>query len=396
MRVLFINQYYPPDVSATGYLLGELTEDLAAQHEVWVVAGRPSYNPEGSTYQPRGVHVRRAWSTSFRRASMMGRLANYSSFVLGSLIRSFSVPRPDVIVAMTDPPVIALVGLLAAERHRSRLVHVCADLFPDIAVALKRMDHPVVVSLWRRLNRLVRPRCDRVVAVGRDMLERLEADGVPREKLAFLPNWANDAVPRLDEIVQTRRALGWDGRYVVMHAGNMGLAQNLEILVGAAEALRHRPEIRIVFVGDGAAKAGLERAAAERRLDNVEFLPYRPKDQAQAVLAAADLHVVSLARGLWGCAVPSKVYGILGLGLPFVAAVEPRSEVARVVDESGAGVRVEPGNARQMARAIEQFADGIVDGKEAGEKGRREFHRRYERSVATGRYRDLLESVTDL
>src|SRR6266498_3743280 len=143
MRVLFVNQYYPPDVSATAYLLGELAEDLAAHHEVWVIAGRPSYNPEAGTYQPKAVHVQRTWSTRFTRAGMAGRLANYGTFVLSSLVRALRVPRPHVVVAMTDPPVIGLIGLMAARRHRCPFVYICEDIFPDVGVALERVDNPV-------------------------------------------------------------------------------------------------------------------------------------------------------------------------------------------------------------------------------------------------------------
>jgi colanic acid biosynthesis glycosyl transferase WcaI len=394
MRVLFVNQYYPPDASATAYLLGELAEDIARQHEVWVVAGRPSYNPEGSSFSPSGVHAVRSWSTTFARAGMIGRLCNYATYVLSSAFESLRVPRPDVVVAMTDPPVVGLVGLLAARRHRAPFVYVCQDVFPDVGIALKRMDAPIVVWAWRRLNGLLRRGATRVVALGRDMAEVLRSEGIPQERIVVLPNWASGARPDDGAIAEARSSAGWDGRFVVMHGGNIGLAQRLEVLVEAANLLRDRDDIRLVLLGDGAARRGLQDEVERFSLSNIEFLPYRPKADAQALLAAADLHVISLALGLLGCVVPSKLYGILALGRPFVAAVEEGSEIDRVCEETGAGIRSDPGDAKGMAIAICEFADGIQDGPDAGARGRAEFVAKYERSVATAGYLRLLESLS--
>jgi len=393
MRVLFVNQYYPPDASATAHLLGELSEDLARHHEVWVVAGRPSYNPEGGSLEPQGVRVVRCWSTRFARTRMAGRLANYLTFLISSLIRSMRVPHPDVVVAMTDPPVIGLVGLLAARRHRVPFVYVCQDIFPDVAVALGRADNPLAVRLWRALNGSLRRGAASLVAIGRDMAEKLIAEGVPPERIALAPNWASDSRPDPSVVSRARRGAGWEGRFVVMHGGNVGLAQNLDALVEAAELLRDSPDILIVVMGDGAARKDLQAQASRLGLSNIEFLPQRPKAEAQALLAAADLHVISLAPGLWGCVVPSKLYGILALARPFVAAVEPQSEIDRVIQETEAGVRTDPGDSKALASAIAEFASGERDGPEVGARGRKEFELTYERSIATDRYLRLIESV---
>jgi colanic acid biosynthesis glycosyl transferase WcaI len=393
MRVLFLNQYYPPDVSATAYLLGELTEDLAQDHEIRVLAGRPSYSSLAGAFEPAGVDVEHAWSTTFDRASMAGRLLNYASFMATAVVKTVRAPRPEVVLAFTDPPVIGIVGMLAAARHHAKFVYGCWDIFPDVGVAVGRLDNPLLVSAWRRLNRVLRARADRVVAVGRDMCEKLESEGVPRDKIAVIPHWASGRVPTADQVQEARAKLGWDGRFVVMHAGNVGLPQNLGTLIRAADRLRDREAILFVVLGDGAAKAGLEHEVSRRRLDNVEFKPYRPRDDVEPLLDAADLHLVSLAAGLKGAVVASKVYGILAAGRPFVAAVDDGSEIARMVEESGAGVRVDPGDGNALALSITEFLDGTRDGEEAGRRGRREFEAKYTRAHAVERYRRLLEAV---
>jgi glycosyltransferase involved in cell wall biosynthesis len=325
---------------------------------------------------------------------MGGRLTNYATFLLASTWRVLSVPRPDVVVALTDPPVVGLVGLLAARRHRVPFVYVCEDIFPDVAVALGRMDNPIAVRLWRRLNRLLRRNASTVVAIGRDMVRKLRDEGVPSDRIELISNWASPVEADGARVAAARASLGWGDDFVVMHAGNVGLAQNLGMLLDAAERLRGEATLRIVIVGDGAARAALERRASERGLSNVSFLPHRPKDEARTLMAAADVHVVSLAPGLWGCVVPSKIYGILALGLPFIAAVERDSEIDLIIRDTGGGERVDPGDGAALADAVIRAVADPARGIQAGEAGRREFLSRYTREHATGQYRRLLERVT--
>jgi colanic acid biosynthesis glycosyl transferase WcaI len=389
MRILFVNQYYPPDVSATAYLLGELSEDLAGHHEVWVTAGRPSYNPEGGGYRPRGVRLERVWSTAFDRKRILGRLLNYGTFVLTALLRCLRLPRPDVVVAMTDPPVIGLIGLLVARYRRVPFVYVCHDIFPEVAIALKRMNNTLAVLAWRRLNALVRKGATTLVVIGRDMALKLEQEGVPRHKMVVLPNWAE--TESVTNRASVRHSLGWDGRFVAMHAGNIGLAQNLDVLIHAADLLREQTEILIVLVGDGAARPGLEREARRRKLHNVIFLPYRPKSEVRSIIASADVHLVTLAPGLWGCVVPSKIYGIMAAGKAFVAAVDSGSEVALIAEEHDCGIRVEPDDAHALAEALLRARDLPLE--QMGRRGRQAFEHLYDRPIATEAYRKLLESV---
>jgi colanic acid biosynthesis glycosyl transferase WcaI len=391
MRILFVNQYFPPDATNTAYLLGELSEDLARHHEVWVLAGRPSYNPEASTFRPTGVHLRHAWSTSFSRAGMAGRLVNYGSYLGSAALSALRLPRPDVVVALTDPPVIGAVGLMAARRHRVPFVQVYMDIYPDVGIALGRVDRPLLVRLWRSLNRSIRSRAARVVAIGRDMVEKLEAEGVERSKIALLPNWADESAADTSDALRARAARGWDDRFVVMHAGNVGLAQNLGLVVAAAERLRDRPDIQIVLLGDGAARSGLEEDARARGLSNVSFLPHVPRDEAQALIAAADLHLVSLAPGLRGCVVPSKVYGILAAAKPFVAAVERGSELDLLIEEHRCGARVDPGDDEALARMILTLRDH--PDPQMGRRGRSGFEASYRRQTATSAYRTMLQEV---
>lgn len=401
MRILVLNQYFHPDRSATSQLLTELCEDLAKHHDVFVVTGRPSYNAAEGTGS-RGlvsrewhgqVRVARVWSTAFDRSHMGRRLTNYATYLASSIAGALAVQRPDVVVALTDPPPVGLIGSLAARLRGVPFVLVTKDIFPDVAIELGSLRNPAAIRVLRLMKSTLLDSADRVVSIGRDMDRRLIALGVPRWKLATIHDWSDgSAVRPLDAPSALRDRLGWSDRFVVMHSGNVGLSQDLGNVIEAAERLQGR-DVLFAIVGDGASKPRLERAARERGLDNLVFLPYRDKTDLGESLGAADVHLVGLRRGLAGYIVPSKVYGILAAGKPFIAAVERGSEPDLIVQEHGCGLRIEPGDPDALAEAVLLMREADLAGM--GKRGREALETRFDRPIAAKAYLELLESIAD-
>lgn len=387
MRILIINQYFPPDASNTAYLLGELAEDLAERHDVTVVAGRPSYNLGASSYTPRGPRVVRVRSTSFNRSALWGRALNYVSYLAGSLVRSMLLRRPDVVITLTDPPVIGLVGALVSMRYRRPLIHVCHDLYPDIAVALGTLRPGAATAAWNRVNRFVWSRAELVCVVSRDMKARLVARGVVAGRVEIVPTWATAQPLDAAAAARLRSQMDWEDRMVVMHAGNLGLAQDAGTIVRAAERLRDRPDIAFVFLGDGAGKRALVDSVRSSGLSSVAFLDHRPKAEAQRLMEAADLHVVALAPGLSGCAAPSKTYGIMAAGRPYVAAVDAGTEPHLIAEEFGCGAHVPPGDPVALAAAILDLREADLDAM--GARGHAALEQRYSRATVVARFERL-------
>ena len=393
MRILFINQYFPPDASNSAYILGELAEDLAVHHEVQVLAGTPSYSAGSTTFRPSGVDVVRVGSTHFNRKSLLGRMINYATFCLLSPLRALTLPRADLVVTMTDPPMVGLVGLMVARRQSRPLVQISHDVYPEMAVALGKVSSPLIIGAWRRMNRMVRSGATSIVVVGRDMKERLVSNGVDPAKIVVVPTWASEQLLDTGSRRRVREKMFWSDRFVVMHAGNAGLAQNLDVMLDAAGDLQEDPDVLIVILGDGAAKPGLERRATRERLRNVTFLSHRPKEEAQELMAAADVHVITLAPGLWGCATPSKTYGIMAAARPFIAVVDEGSEPARIAAEFQCGVHVPAGDGSGLAEAIRRMRGWSLDA--AGERGLEAFRRLYTRERSTAAVRHHLEGVVE-
>jgi colanic acid biosynthesis glycosyl transferase WcaI len=400
MRILVVNQYFHPDRSATSQLLTELCEDLAQHHEVSVVCGRPSYDPS-ERRALRGllaedhhgeIRILRSWSTTYARTGMAGRLMNYATYLTSSVVGAMKAARPDVVLTMTDPPVVAAAAAAASAMRRVPFVYVNQDVFPEVGVVLGKIRNAPLVRAFSTLNRSLRRRAARVVAIGRDMERRLVDLGTDPIKIHVIPNWADgSAIRPLEGSSRLRRKRGWENRFVVMHSGNVGLSQDLGTLLSTADLVRDEPDILFAIIGEGTMKSELRAVAARRRLPNIEFLPYQPKEDLTDSLGAADLHIVGLRRGLAGYIVPSKVYGILAAGRPYIAGVESGAEPALIAEDHSCGIRVDPGDPAALSAAIVGFRDD--PDREMGSNGRRALEEHFDRPIATETYRLLLESV---
>jgi colanic acid biosynthesis glycosyl transferase WcaI len=402
VRILVLNQYFYPDASATSQLLTELCEDLAERHDVFVVTGRPSYNVAAQT-RSRGlvsrelfgkVRVARVWSTSFDRTSMSKRLANYATYLGSSVVGAMAVPKPDIVVALTDPPPIGLVGAMTARIRRVPFVLVTKDIFPDVAIELGVLRSPNVIKLLRAIKHLLFSAADRVVSIGRDMDARLLDLGVTPGKIVTIRDWADgDAIHPLTSPSTMRMQRGWADRFVVMHSGNVGLSQDLTMTIDAAERLRHEPNILFAIVGEGASKSALQAETRRRGLENVEFLPFQDKAVLADSLGAADVHLVTLRDRLAGYIVPSKLYGILAAGKPVIAACGEGSEPDLIVREYDCGYSLHPGDSEALAATILRAREDDLEAK--ARRARKAFEARFERRAATDAYRRLLEEVAN-
>jgi len=214
VRVLVLNQYFHPDRSATSQLLTELCDDLAQHHDVYVVTGRPSYSPSTQTSshglvsrERHGrVRVARVWSTTFDRGYMWKRLANYATYMLSSIAGAFAIRRPDVVIALTDPPPIGLIGAFIAKVRRVPFVLVTKDIFPEVAVELGVLRNVALIRLLRSVRQALFSAADRVVSIGRDMDRRLLDIGVRADRITTIHDWADGKLVRPLSQVSSIRA----------------------------------------------------------------------------------------------------------------------------------------------------------------------------------------------
>lgn len=393
--ILFINRVFPPDRGATGRCLADLATRLAvAGWRVTVLAdGAPDeHAPHEHATAPAGVQVVRAGAprrsdrvpTAVACAGTLGRL----------LARALTLPDHDVIVTLTDPPLLALLGPLLAARRGAATIHWCHDLYPDLLPVLGvHLPRPVQVGL-RVLSRRAMASHDAVVAIGDCMAGHLAATGIPHPRLTVIPNWADPSIHPVERATNPfRRHLDLGDRFTVAYAGNFGLAHPLGAVLDAAARLAHSaPDIVFLLIGDGRGRPAVERAVAERRLDNVRLLPFQPAERIAESLGAADLHLATMAEAAAGLLVPSKVASALAAGRPCLLLGPAASTAARSLVDGGCGAVLAPDDGAALAQATAAFAAAFTHDPAAWrESGRRAVMvaRRHDAEAAAAQFHTL-------
>jgi colanic acid biosynthesis glycosyl transferase WcaI len=358
MHILLLNEYYPPDTSATAKMAAQVAETLAQQHQVTVLAGRPSYDPE--EYYPfallrsdvrNNVTVERVGSTVYPRHQMRRRISNYLSYLALAVPRALAI-HADVVLAMTDPPVAGIAGAYIARLGGRPFVYNIRDLYPDMAVGGDIVRPSRWVKRWERMHRGALRQAARVIVLGDDMRDRILSKGIDPERVVVVRDGATfpASLPEGGDPVVKEIRSGFP--FVALHAGNLGFYGAWTTLLKAADILRSE-SAGLVFIGDGANRAALEAMAANS--PNVRFLPFRPAEQVPHVMMAGDIHIVTVRRGLEGVVVPSKLYSILAVGRPVLAVAAAESDAARIVVESGCGLAADPDDPAAVAAAIREL-----------------------------------------
>jgi len=348
-----------------------VAETLAKKHQVTVLAGRPSYDPE--EYYPfaflrsdnrNNITVERVGSTDFPRHEMKRRVSNYLSYLALAVPRALAI-RPDVVLAMTDPPVAGIAGAFIARMSGRPFVYNIRDMYPDMALGGDIVRANALVARWEQMHRRALREAARVIVLGDDMRERILSKGVAPDRVAVVRDGASPSVPPPHVKHPAVEEVRCGFPFVVLHAGNLGFYGAWTTLLKAAELLRNE-NTGLVFVGDGANRAAMQASINGSR--NVRFLPFRPASEIPHVMAAGDLHIITMKRGLEGVVVPSKLYSTLAAGRPMLVVAALECDAARIVRESGSGLWADPDDPAAVAAAIRKLRE---DPNQLAEMGRR-------------------------
>lgn len=399
--LLFLNQHYWPHLAATAQHLTDLAEYLAADgFEVGVLSGTGGYAGRERSAprreERRGVALRRIATPGLGRSSHAGRALDYAAFHLGAGWRTARGAGPDLAISLTTPSMLPVTVALAARRRGIPFGIWAMDLHPEVEERLGVLPRPMAAPL-RRASRWAFREADFVVALGPAMEERLRAKGVPEDRLHRIPVWnrADEVWPVPREENPLRSELGLEDAFVVMYAGNAGLAHRFEEVVEAMDRLGDEPGLAFVFVGDGPRRAEIEAAVRERAIPGFRYLDYFPRHRLHESLSLADVHLLTLRRDMAGLAAPSKLQGILAAGRPALMVGPADSDPGIVIRSEAVGAVIEPGE--DAARGGEELAEEILRlrrdearRRELGERGRAVFEARYTREVCCGRWAELI------
>ena len=413
-RVLVVSHYYDPEPLPKA---GELARALASRgHDVRVVTGLPTY-PEGRLYDghrlalrrttvEQGVRVTRTFEVPYHGSSAIGRSVNYASTVASLPLGWPRGWAPDAVYVWSPPPTTVLPAHLLARAgrgfvrrsgagsdRRPRIVMDIQDLWPDFGLLAGLLRESPSTQLLRRVERAAYRAADRLVVPTEGYRRAILDKGIPGGKIEVLPNWIpdEDAVPPTPEAVAAaRREEGWDDRFVVLFAGNIGNAQGMEVVLDAAAATDDA-DVLWAFAGDGTDRARLAEEAARRGLgDRVRFLGRRDPSTMPALAGAADALLVHLRPSpLADVVVPTKLNGYLAYGRPILCALG--GEGAALLHRADAGVVVAPGDPAALVAGVRELRACPADERSAmGERGRAFARRELIHSSLLGRYEAAL------
>lgn len=405
--ILFINQHYYPDFASTAQHLTDLAEHLVrAGFEVHVLCSAGHYL-SGSMDAPleethNGVHIHRVRATAFGRDTLLGRLTDYASFFLQVLWRVLTGRRYDSVVTLTTPPLLGLVGVMARMVRGQPYGIWSMDLHPDAEVAVGMLDEDQRLTRFlHAFNNWSYRRAEFVVDLGPYMKRRLVDKGVSRRRLQTIPVWnkKDEVTPIEPDENPLVEEVGLEDKFVVMYSGNAGLGHRFDEVLQGMKHFDGHPDIHFLFVGSGPRKQEIVDFAEAHDLDNVQYLPYFPREQIKYSLSLADVHLLTLYNSMAGVAVPGKLYGILAAGRPVLMVGPEASEPGETIRTYDVGRVVDPIRYERQEDATAGFIEAVTDlyekpgrCREMGARGREVFLEHFEQRVCCNQWTHLLRT----
>lgn len=366
---LFINQYYWPDEAATSQLLTDLSEDLVmAGHTVTVLCGAARYAchepvEAGSSIQ-NGVIIERVPCSELGRTRWHHRVRDILSFMQGARQRLDALPRHDVVVAMTSPPLVGTLGVRFHRAHRVPLVLWVQDIYPEVAERLGAVRNGLLKAWLRLRARQIYDASARIVVPGAEMAKTLAGHKTAAGKVSVIPNWADLDLIRATPVTANafRVDQKWDRDRVLMYSGNVGEGHDTQTMLALVSLLEaEMPSLRFVLVGDSPRHASLMEEARRMGIARLTRFAFQPRHALGDLLGAADAHLVSQKSEVDGLMVPSKFYGIVAAGRPVIFIGSQGSEIGRHITESRLGTIILPGGASAGKRAAMKVIQMVRD-----------------------------------
>lgn len=365
LRIAVLCPHFAPDTAPTGEVITRIVTELAALgHELHVITALPWYREHKIEAGWEGKFVRRErtpWGSITRvqpfpgddKRNLVRRAAGFAGFSALAGLTSLRGGRVDAVIAMSPPLTMGLTGWGTHLVRRGPLVFNIQDVFPDAAVETGAITNRRIIAVARWLERVSYHRAAAITVLSDDLRDNVAAKvkASHRARVHVIPNFVDTEFIRpADRMTRLRAELGIGDEPVVLYAGNVGFSQSLEMVVDAARSF---PQATFLINGDGAARTTLEERAAG--LVNVRFSGYQPKERVPEVLATGDIHLVPLKLGLGRVSVPSKTYSILAAGRPVLAAIDPGTEVPRMLAASGGGIAVPPDDVAAFDAGLRQL-----------------------------------------
>ena len=403
MHILFLSHYFPPEVNAPASRTFEnCREWVRLGHRVTVVTCAPNH-PKGRVYagyrnrlfqreRMEGIEVVRVWTWLAANEGFLLRSLNYVSFMVSALAALPRLAKADVVVTTSPQFFNGLAGYFVRLLRRIPWVFEVRDLWPESLIAVGAARNPMLIRTLEGMERFAYRKADCIVPVTDAFRAHMIERGTSADKITVIKNGADLERFKPAQGVDLRSELGLGDKFVAAYFGTHGMAHGLETLLEAAALLHDNEEIQFLMVGDGAERESLERQRTERGLDNVLMLPQQPKERMPALWQTADVSLVLLRdTPLFRTVIPSKIFESLAMEKPVILGVEGESR--QLIESSGAGVAITPGNAADLAAQVLQLSRSRERVREMGVRGAAFVREHFDRAKLARRYAQVLEQA---
>ncbi|MGN0308913.1 MAG: WecB/TagA/CpsF family glycosyltransferase [Lachnospiraceae bacterium] len=411
-NLLIYAHYYYPDVASTGQILTELAEGLKDSFHITVICTVPSYTGTVSRYYRKhkyyyeninDVDVLRIRVPEFRKNFTLSRIFNILSYFFSAVFATFRVERQDYIFTISQPPVLGgLLGVIGKWIKKAKLIYNIQDFNPEQVKAVEYTGSRLILDSMMLLDKFSCRQADRVIVVGRDMIEtlnrRFPQGDIPA--YTYINNWINEEeiIPlptRHTRVADFKERYGLKDKYVIMYSGNIGLYYDLLNIVQLVGKFQDRKDVVFAFVGGGSVLEELQETVSREEIRNVIFIPYQNKNDLVYSLNAADVHFVVNAKGIKGVSVPSKLYGVMAAGKPVLGILEKGSEARLIVEEARCGISVEPGDYEAIENLIDYYISlkDTAEPEEMGARGRSYLLQHLTKNVSIRKYKEEILSL---
>ncbi|MGA2059057.1 MAG: glycosyltransferase family 4 protein [Thermoguttaceae bacterium] len=401
-KLWVVSELYYPEYTATGHLLTVIAEGLAEHYDVRVLTVHPTYAMRGVKTPKHEIHngvsIYRCWATAANKDNLFLRFMNLTtiscSLFLQCLLR---FKRGERVLVVTNPPMLPLLVSVACRWKRANCVLLAHDIYPEIAVLAGVIrPHSWFVWFWNAAIRRAYRSMKRIAVLGRDMQEVIRKKrGKSPEAVRVITNWGDvdQVYPLPREENPLLGEFGLLDKFVVQYGGNIGWIHDVDVLVKTAELLRDEPDMQFFVLGTGRRMQELEQLVSERQLRNFTITSMRPRNEALLVHNACDVAISVFVPGMYGLAVPSRMYNIFASAKPLIAVTDSGSEMARVIEEEQVGWVVPPGNSAAFAQALREARDRAAELPAMGRRAREVVLRKYTPEKIIASFVDLFDGI---
>ncbi len=401
MKLLFISQWCYPEPDARIFFMAR--ELVKRGHQVQILTGFPNY-PGGKIYDGyklqlykkeiiEGVEIKRVWLFPSHDNSAMKRTFNYFSYAFSaSIIGLFLISKPDIIYVYHPPTTAGIPAIIFGKLYRAKIVYDIQDLWPDSLIATSMVSNNQIINLVNLIQRFIYKNSNSITVISKGFKSQLEKRGISENKINIIRNWS---IPLGHQKLEETQNINFNGKFVLMFAGNLGKAQGLSTVIDAAKIIQDRriDDILVVFLGSGATKQELIEYSKSLQLNNISFLERVLPDKVGAYLRKADVLLIHLTKDpLFAITIPSKIQSYLMMGKPILAGIE--GDAAEIIEESGAGYTFAPENSNQLVSQLIKIKNlSDTERYEMGVRGKKYYDDNLAFEIGVSKFERLFENL---